>query len=255
MVVAVAVALAAWSLWIRADTGRPRAVIVDQLGDRYPNPAFVRAVTELLSAAGYEVRYVPAGEVTVDMYRDLPAQEPALILLRSHSARRAESETDLADDVTLFTAQRFRRELYADAVLGRRVGAVFNEQENAQDQASGATEEPGETYEGQKLYFGVRGAFIEQDMRGRFNRAPTVILMGCDGLRSERMARAFVAKGAKDFVSWDQPVDIGRTDKATEVLLRHLVLDRLPVAEAVARAMAVVGADPTFGSQLAYYPR
>jgi hypothetical protein len=230
-------------------------MIVDQLSQRLPNPEFVRTATELLSAAGYDVRYVPAAEVTVDMYRDLPAQDPALILLRSHSARRAESETALADDVTLFTAQRFRRDEYADAIGGRRVGAVFNEQENANDRVAGATDEPGETYQGQKLYFGVRGAFIDQDMIGRFNRAPMVILMGCDGLRSDRMARAFVGKGAQSFISWTESVDIGRTDRATEILLRQLVAEKLPVAEAVTRTNAAIGPDAEFGSQLAYYPR
>lgn len=248
----------------RQGTGAgPRALILDQLDLTHPNPAFVASATEILTQAGYTVDYVPGRQVTVDTYRGLAERDDDLIILRSHSARRAESEDALADDVTLFTAERFTWDRHVDAIQGKRVGAVYNEFEQqiaTHEAAHWASAEPpvtptpdsGETFEGQKLFFGVRGAFIEEDMRGRFTRRPTVILMGCDGLRSPRLARAFAARGAGDFISWDQPVSPERTDAATEALLRHLLLDRLPVAEAVERTMEAVGEDDVHGSKLGY---
>lgn len=259
----IVVGLAALLMQRQSTGGGPRALILDQLDLTHPNPAFVAAATEILTQAGYRVDYIPGREVTVDTYRGLAERDDDLIILRSHSARRAESEDALADDVTLFTAERFTWDRHADAIRGKRVGAVYNEFEQAiatHEAAYWASAEPpvtptpdsGETFEGQKLFFGVRGAFIEQDMRGRFTRRPTVILMGCDGLRSPRLARAFAARGAGDFISWDQPVSPERTDAATETLLRHLLIDRLPVAEAVARTMEAVGEDAVHGSTLGY---
>lgn len=257
--------LGAVAVW----TGRPaapRALIVDQLDLTHPNPAFIAAATDILTQAGLAVDYVPGRDVTVDLYRNLPARPVDLILLRSHSARRAASESELADDVTLFTAERFTWSRHADAIRGKRVGAVYNEFEYlipTHEAAHWASAEPpttptpdtGELFDGRKLFFGIRGAFIETDLNGRFERAPLVILMGCDGLRSTRMAEAFVGKGARAFISWDQPVSPERTDAATEDLLRRLYADGLPVPEAVAATMAAVGPDPTHDSALAYYPR
>lgn len=244
----------------------PRALFVDQLDLTHPNPAFVAAATGILADAGLAVDYVPGRDVTVDLYRNLPARPYDLILLRSHSARRAASVSELADDVTLFTAERFTWSRHADAIRSKRVGAVYNEFEylipthEAAHWASAvppvtSTPDSGELFDGRKLFFGIRGGFIETDLNGRFERSPLVILMGCDGLRSTRMAEAFVGKGARAFVSWDQPVSPERTDVATEDLLRRLYVDDLPVPEAVAATMAAIGPDADHGSTLTFFPR
>lgn len=234
---------------------------MDQLGERYPNPEFVASSTRLLEEAGYEVTYVPADQVTVALYQDLPAGEYDLILLRSHSARQAVKDGDLAEDVTLFTAERFDFNRYGDAIAARRVGAVFNEYEDTVDPANAPGDASelghdgeGATFGGRALHFGVRGAFIEQDMRGRLKRGPLVVLMGCDGLRGERMARAFVEKGARTFISWDKPVSLPHTDAAAELLLSALLVDGLSPEEAVRQTMAAVGPDEEHGSELGYFP-
>ncbi len=101
--------------------------------------------------------------------------------------------------------------------------------------------------------FTVMPAFITSEARGRFG-GTTIVLMGCAGLKTDAMARAFVSKEAGEFISWDTQVSADHTDKATIALLRHLVGERLPAADAVAKTMDEVGADPSFGARLAYFP-
>jgi len=90
-------------------------------------------------------------------------------------------------------------------------------------------------------------------VRGDFDGA-TVIVMGCDALRSDVLASAFVDKGATAVIGWDGPVSAEETDSATERLLRHLVADKHSTPEAVAKTMAEVGPDLSYSSSLRLYP-
>ena len=69
-------------------TPRPKtAAIVDQLGLTYPNPAFVQAATDILIQADYTVTYIPGEQVTVELYRNLPAQVTSFIGRELYSYR------------------------------------------------------------------------------------------------------------------------------------------------------------------------
>jgi len=103
-------------------------------------------------------------------------------------------------------------------------------------------------------FFGVTPAFIAEAMRGNLHGA-TVVLMGCSGLKNDDLAKAFVDRGAKDFVSWDGSVTAQHTDAAGEALLKHLfAAEQRDLRQAVATTMQEVGRDPAFGSSLAIYP-
>jgi NAD(P)-dependent dehydrogenase (short-subunit alcohol dehydrogenase family) len=95
--------------------------------------------------------------------------------------------------------------------------------------------------------------FIKSSAKGKF-QGTTIILMGCDGLKSDAMAEAFVQKGAKAVVAWDGLVSPQHTDAAIERLLQHLLKDGLTLQEAVAQTMAEVGPDPSYESVLRLYP-
>ena len=217
----------------RGASAQPRAIIVDQLARTFPNPALVSDTTELLRKAGYAVDYVPDDQVTVDFYRNLPEKQYAMILLRSHVARR--KVDGVWSDATLFTSESPVFEAHAREYKQKLLGVVTNDQE------------PG------IRYAGVRASFIEHEMVGDLHKA-TVVLMGCDGLRDEVLARAFVARGAAEFVSWNESVTPGHNDAATTRLLAHLVADGHTAGAAVAETMADVGSDPAFGAQLLAYP-
>jgi hypothetical protein len=217
---------------------RPRtAAIVDQLSLTFPNPSFAASATDILEQAGYEVDYYPGEEVTVEFYRDLPTHGYGLIVLRVHSGLTRElsgEEATPTEYVSLFTGEPFTEGEYRREIGGGRVGIASY-------------------YEGGPQVFGISPKFIESSMKGRFDDT-TVILMGCDGLRSHETAEAFLQKGAKAFVSWSGPVSATHTDAATERLLEKFLTEGLPLADAVAQTAAEVGPDPSYGAELRVLP-
>lgn len=210
------------------------AVIVDQLSLTQPNPDFVSRGRDLLEGAGYRVDYFPGDQVTVDFYRTLPTRGYDLIILRAHAGITTEvdlssGERKETEYVSLFTGEPYSPEKYAPEQLDRLGKAVY--------------------YEGAPPLFGIGPRFVEESMDGGFEGA-LIIMMGCDGLRSQRTGEAFLHKGASAFVSWSQPVTAGHTDAATERLLEHLLRDGLSTADAVSRTASEVGPDPSYGAEL-----
>jgi len=233
--VVVAAAVSGFVLLARSGESTPRALIVDQLDQTFPNPAFVKEAGTLLTDAGYHVYYTPGKRATVDFYRDLGRGDYDVIVLRTHVARLLDAtRQNLGDDAILFTSEPYTATRYLKDQLAWRLGPAYY-------------------YPGGDQYFGLLPEFITSNVRGDFNGA-TVIVMGCDGLKSNKMAEAFVRKGAQAFISWDGDVSADHTDAATERLLQHLVVDKLGTQEAVARTMTEVGPDPSYGSKLVLYP-
>jgi hypothetical protein len=218
---------------IADSTAGPRAAIVDHLSLSQPNPAFTEAATDLLEQAGYTVDYFPGEEVTVEFYRNLPAWGHELIILRVHSALGRVGDRP-ADWVTLFTSDSYDKTSYRKDQTKQRLSKVSY-------------------YKDGPEYFGVMPGFIKSSMKGEF-QGTTIIIMGCDGLRSDSMAEAFVQKGAKAVVAWDGLISSEHTDAAIERLLQFLLKDKLTLQEAVTQTMAELGPDPSYESVLRLYP-
>lgn len=220
------------------------AAIVDQLSLTQPNPDFAEEASTLLQQAGYTVDYYPGEQVTVEFYRNLPTHDYGLIILRVHSGLVAERNTETGDVtpqeyVSLFTGEPYDETRYVDEVKPGPLGIA----------PLGVARH----YEGGAPYFAVGLTFIKNLMHGRFHKT-LVILMGCDGLRSERTGQAFLDKGASAFVSWSQPVSASHTDAATLRLLEKLLVDGLGVGDAVTQTAAEVGPDPVYGAELRVLP-
>ena len=233
--VALIAAVVVWGLPFGGGSppGPRTAAIVDQLSLTQPNPAFVETARSVLEQAGYLVDYYEGDEVTVEFYATLPTRDYDLVILRAHSGLAA-VEGELEDYVGLFTGEPYSETKYTDLEDAGLVG-------------------PASYYEGSERVFGVSPGFITSGMEGEFHGA-TVIMMGCDGLKFEATAEAFVRKGAKVVVGWSARVSAEHTDAATEHLLRHLLIDKLGPQEAVAQTMAEVGWDPQYGGRLLAYP-
>jgi hypothetical protein len=212
-------------------------VIIDQLAFNNPNDAFAGEARTLLETAGYEVDYVGYKQVTVNFYRGLPSKGYDFILFRTHADRLQATAKDGTkfDDVVLFSSEEYDRSKYVpDQAANRLVIAKYQE--------------------GGEEYFGVAPGFFE-DAGGSFDGA-TVVVMGCEGFLTDRTPEAFVNEmGAKTYISWNETVTAPHTDEATEVLLRHLLLEKKAAPDAVALTMADVGPDPVYGSRLDVYPR
>jgi len=210
-----------------------RAVIVDQLSLTAPNPDFIRTATATLKKGGYEVDYYPGEVVTVGFYRSLPERGYDLIVLRTHSTAVISRGEESVPTVSLFTNEVYNKEEYYDEQVAGRLGFASY-------------------FEGGPQVFGITAEFVRQSIHGSFDNA-LIVMMGCDGLKNDEAARAFLERGASAYVSWSEFVSAPHTDAATERLLELLTSD-VPLKDAVAQTNAEIGPDPAFGSQLLYRP-
>jgi len=231
--IVLAVVLASGSGSDTALTGK-RAIIVDQLQATQPNPDFRRDASDTLSQAGYAVDYVSGNQVDVNFFRTLPEKNYEVVLLRVHAGITTEVDknTGVRTDreyVSLFTNEKYDDHKYPDDQIKRLGKATY--------------------IDGGDPLFGIGPDFVKESMQGSFGGA-LVVLMGCDGLRSQETAQAFLDKGASAFVSWTNQVSGPHTDEATAKLLKHLYLDDETVEQAVQQTAAEVGPDPAYAGEL-----
>ena len=218
-------------------TSTPQAAIVDHLSLTYPNQTFIQKATNTLTQAGYTVDYYPGEKVTVEFYRNLPTHSYGLIILRVHSSATWGASVSEAP-VILFTSERVSQTRYIHEQLNDQLFWVSYTDEEAEKGI---------------LYFGISPLFVTQRMNGRFQNT-TVIMMGCEGLHKPVMAKAFVEKGAKVYISWNKPVLASHTDQATTHLLQHLLIEKQTLKESIEETFKEVGSDPAYKSLLVYYP-
>jgi len=239
LLVAIVVCSAAVAIFLNFPRpGEPevhKAALVDQLSLTFPNQSFIDNTTEILEQAGYTVDYYPGEEVTVEFYRHLPTHHYDLVILRVHSGRIETRGGTLTDNVALFSGEPYNPEKYVEEEKAALIGCAYY-------------------FNATSSYFSITPSFVAWAMEGKFEDS-TVILMGCDGLRSDTMAQGFIYKGAETFISWTKPVVASYTDAVTESLLKYLLIERLPLQEAMLKTKAEVGPDQIYGSQLTVVSR
>ncbi len=214
-------------------TGGKKAVIVDQLELTHPGPEFISDARSTLSGAGYTVDYIGGEQVTVETYRTLASRDYDLVILRVHAGTTTEVDAETGERtdeeyVSLFTNEEYDTSKYPQEQMNRLGKATYPD--------------------GSGGFFGIGPEFIK-NIPGDFEGAP-IIMMGCDGLRSQKTAEAFLDKGAGPFVSWSNQVSGNFTDDATDVLLSHWLADGLSLEEAVTVTSEEVGPDPTYAGEL-----
>jgi len=214
------------------------AAIVDQLYSNYPNEDFTSNVTENLEGFGFSVDVYQGDDVTVDLYRNLPAYDYELIIFRAHSGvigpNPEHPDVESRTGTYLFTNELFNRMKYT--------------RERLADELS-----PAYVLKGDPVYFAIGPKFITHSMNGNFNNT-VVIVDGCSCLHFDDLAQAFTSKGASCYFAWDFSVELDYVDEATISLVENLCSKGLPVKEAVDYTMATIGPDPEWGAVLKYYP-
>ena len=208
-----------WRLPSSVGDAAHRAAVIDELSLTNPNPSFIQNVTASLRSSGYSVDYYPPIQVTVELFRNLPSKDYGLIIIRSHTAVDAGIITDEPYSQSKYVYEQLTNQL-VDSVV---------------------------PYEPPS--FAIAAGFVGSEMQGQLPDS-TVILMGCAGLRGNPdLARAFVDRGAKFVVGWDDVVTAWGTDTATTVLV-HRLTQGLTVNQAVALARSYP--DPVYNSHLGY---
>jgi len=218
---------------INPSSSQSKVAIVDQLSLTFPNQTFIEAATAMLEQAGYTVDYYPGEEVTVEFYRNLPTHGYSLMILRVHST------TGGFPLLGLFTPERYNKFKYLQEQLAEKLRAVAYSNEDIKRGI---------------LYFGIAPSFVKSSMNGKFANT-TVIVMGCEGLENTKMAEAFIEKGAKVYIGWSKSISADHTDKTTINLLKHLLIEKETIEQAIDNTTKEVGPDPaSYNSQLIYYP-
>jgi len=208
-----------------------KAAIVDQLGLKNPNPAFINEAKLILGRGGFQVDVYPPEAVTISLYKTISTKGYRLIVFRVHMGVNDEASDK---PVGLFTTEPYNQFDYQVEQLRDWVASA---------KAYGANE----------VLFAVSPKFIKEatvlDYPGSI-----IILSGCFGLYSKPLPQAFLDRGASAILGWDGLVGIDYVNKATLSLLRALCLEKLSIKEAVDEVMREIGPDPEHGSRLGYYP-
>jgi len=169
----------------------------------------------------------------VEFYRNLPTYGYKIIILRVHSAGFTQ-EGVKSFVLSIFTSEPYSSTKYVYEQLTNQLGC------------NSYTGEP-------PFYFGILPEFVRSSMKGNFQNS-IIVMMGCDGMAYQFMAEAFIQKGAKAYIGWNASVSVSHTDTATISLLQHLITEKQTIKQAIDNTMKEVGTDPTYNSQLAYYP-
>ncbi|MCP8315884.1 MAG: hypothetical protein H3Z51_03355 [archaeon] len=184
-----------------------------------PNQGFLTQANQTLSNAGFKVEIYLGGNVTVELFKNLPSLGYKLIGLRVHTAY----DPDL---VAFFTGTYAGSGYLTEQLFGWiRIGQV----------------------EGKRFYAVTPRLIEEATGYARFHNS-IIIVDSCFGLNSTSMARAFVEKGASAYIDWDQGVYSIYSDSATLALINYLL-----EGKTVWQAVSLTPKDPDFGSEVYYY--
>ncbi|MEM4649105.1 MAG: hypothetical protein QXP78_00370 [Candidatus Bathyarchaeia archaeon] len=208
-----------------------KAAIVDQLGLRYPNQAFINEAKIILGRAGFQVDVYSPEAVTVNLYKTISTKAYRLIVFRVHMGVNDEA---IDKPVGLFTSESYNQFKY--------------QVEQLKDWVASA-----KAYGTEEVLFAVSPKFIKEatvlDYPGTI-----IILSGCFGLYSKALPQAFIDRGASAILGWNGLVTVSYVDEATLHLLKALCLEKLSIKEAVEAVMREIGPDPENHSILNYYP-
>lgn len=194
------------------------------------------AAAAFLTSRGITVDVYKDENVTVDLYRRLPAYGYNLIILRVHAGVLVREGPKAP--TFLFTNEPYTTNKYTWEQLEGQVLSGKIDPDNSSE----------------KPLFTIGPLFITMSMEGNFNNS-IVTLSSCLGLYTDELARAFEQKGAKVFVGWDEKVTLSHTDEACETLLKALIDGRMTVGEAVRKVMTGIGGDSAYNSTLGYSPK
>src|SRR3989304_7583102 len=203
--------------------GPPKALIIDQLYDEFPNEVFHKMATEYFQTAGYTVDIVTTKDVTVGFFKNLPSMDYKFVVIRTHGA-----DNEDGNEVVLFTGEKYTEEKYIQEQLFGQVKKAAPILEV--DYALESNDESNwvivnDTYRylsspvkisshADNEFFAISPKMIES-MNGKFS--DTIFLLGgCNTLSNPSMVKALVAKGSSMVLGWDNT--IGNLDNDSAML-------------------------------------
>ncbi len=208
----------------RARKGKASVAILDPLDGE--GRGFTDSCIELFESASFEVDVIRGADVSVSQIKKISGGYN-IVVFRVHSSV-------YHGRVWFFTGEEYSQGRY---VLEQLVDEVH----------------PARPALGSEFLFAVGAEFVLHFLEDRFD-GTLIVVMGCDGLRSQDLAKAFLEAGASAYVSWDGPVSLEHTDRATLAMLKVLVAEDMYLRDAIRYSMELPGPDPSYSSMLCFFP-
>ncbi len=231
----------------------PRAAIIDQLYDDYPNLDFQKTAEEYLKHAGYTVDMYTTKNVTVSFYKNLPLMGYKFIVIRSHASLSI-SNSSKPTSADLFTGEKYKPDKYT---LEQIQGVV--DQSNYIYLDYGVIHYANGSYSlhnrasASGSYFSVGSKFVDEQMQGKFPGS-IILIGGCASLSNPILADSLVKRGTSTIIGWNNLVMADHNDAAMLAVLNSLLVDKSDIQDAINSTMNKLGPDPVFSSILKYYP-
>lgn len=178
----------------RLDDGAKKALIYDSLYDTQIPVNFTDTLEALLTGGGFRVEVYRGEEATVKQLQALKGGY-GLMVFRVHSGV-------FEDEVWLFTGEEFDASRYVSMQLVNEVHVARSPNDP-------------------RMFFAVGPRFVESHLGGV--SSGLVVLMGCDGLKDDGLAKAFHDAGADAVVGWDGAVSLSCSDEAVIALIREML--------------------------------
>lgn len=213
-----------------------KAVIVDQLSLRDPNPDFIANATKILESFGFTVDVWQGADITVDFYRKLPSMGYRFVLLRVHSGTlvsQADETTTTSDTTYLFTNEEYSTTKYVIDQLSDKVSNALMDKDTP-------------------LVFAVNSDFMKSS-DGKFNGS-FILSMGCESFKYTDLPAAFLEKGAAVYIGWSDIVTLTYVDKATLDLMNNIFTDKMTISDGILTTLGRLGYDPYYNSYLRCTP-
>ncbi len=220
----------------------PKAAIIDQLHNDMPNEDYQKMLTEYLEIAGYEVDLYTTDAITVNFYKRLPAMNYEFIVIRSHALGPGVVE----DSATLFTGEKYSEEKHLQEQLGGLVGIGIPFRPSHVEQRGG------EEFFSDFRYFVIGSQLIDEKMIGSFPGS-TIILGGCDTQEESLLANSLLGRGATEIIGWNGLITARDNDLVILDLVQEVMVNDVPMEEAVKLVMYVYEDNMRTPATLEYY--
>jgi len=215
------------------------ALVYDSLSAEYPNDTLIDAIVSTLEAAGVNVTVVRGYNASLDWL--VAAGRYDLVIIRAHGAYNGDPDSGRPLGTYIYTGlpEALAYAVYGEYLVEGLEKGYF---------AFGVVPVPGVPLDELTRYLTVSPLFIREEVAAM--KGAIIVFSGCYGLTDERLAQAFLARGAVAFIGWDGNVTLSHSDAALEALVEELAANGWDPWAAVEAVAATLGPDPYTGAAL-----
>jgi len=207
------------------DVRRRRAAILDGLSTDHPNRTFIESTIRILGYVGYEIDVYNSKNVTLKVFKELPAKDYDLVILRVHGGR-------IRQPIGLYVGS---------GLFIERCDPEFHREEVESGYLL-----LGRPFLSNDTYCVAPPHYITDKLQGSFKNT-LIIAMSCFTGNDDIMATAFFSRGAGAYIGFSGKISPDYADAFTVNFLRELYIEKLPLQQAFAKTKEALRSDPYYG--------